>query len=1185
MYGGIEESGAIADKLWYFDSTAMTMGYTYSLRFEGVNRSTWNSTLFRQALFTEWEDGGFNCHPATTLYIEATKDEPGPPGGPQFMRVDISIDPWMVMNPENAQAIQHPDTGEWISPPCIPAYEYWYGGWSPIALWRDHWADAAPRLFNGTRMAGATLAADQLQGKRARTPSLVVDGDDTKVMLEDANEPGRTGEEFWMDAFAYNDLETCRSGNGNYCMRGHCQGSTAATAGTAAFNVRGEAVYCYRPTFACPTDYACAHPRNQHGHAMLPLQLGGQLPTLLIVGAEVSNIRSSAATLTTNIYAGFFTPTTVVFSKLRTGNSTGGTCEYVTNGETCPTARRDAAMAIMDNKGSSNGYLLLFGGVTGVGTTYTSPLLSYLKRSRQLPVTALNDLWYLDLEGLKQECLMQGTCTSVLPWKLIEVPGNRPSPRWGAAMSLDSFATLFVTGGATYDTTMGYSELDDLFVFRLRDAFFKKCSATGEGLRSAVAGVPATFYIQCQDAFGDPAAAANFRVEIAGPVSMSPKPVQIATGFFQCAFTAIKSGSGSTGYTVSIYVGRGSSDYQDLIAGEDPAPYDNIHQPYVVTENPMPFALTVAPGATSPAGSVAGGTSLSLITAGTIGSFVITARDSFENRRPGGDTINVLIVRWNVKTNAILDVNEAPETGTVTDNSDGSYSTTYSITRAGLYQMQIQFGSVFGAGSPFILDVKTSQAELSKTYVYGQLIQVQAGVSSLAFVQTRDKYGNNIRVELDPADADGPDEIEFELCKSIGTDSPELQLELNAPCKGGEAETSIGRRILYGVGSDGKTVRASTGEFNYGLYQIIFFPYIAAPYKPRIKHNRVYPSCYFDTMTDPGVDAVNECLNAMAVADSARRKLNEPTLTVVEERMARRALADSDGQVAAFAEPEMQVAAYDAPSTRSGPGWGRRAAKFLTDSDLNMNITSLFKTPNNDLQLSLIITVPIVCAILAFAAELALVAYAYYHRRKLTMQMKGEESEWESHQAQIGGKGEDFDAGGSEEGGDFMDVPLQARQVNFGKSSDPSQALLIEMAAAGRISRHELSAARAMVTSDNSRVLGALDAHERSVDRTAALLKKMVATADAPPPADAANGNGHGIGNGASPEARDVGFGGDLQADGAHSSRVAPLLSPPAGHVDSPPRESGGMLPGAIASPAAGLDSLSLAPSPGSVLM
>ena len=32
----------------YFDSTNMMMGFTYSLRFEGVNTSTWNSTVFRE---------------------------------------------------------------------------------------------------------------------------------------------------------------------------------------------------------------------------------------------------------------------------------------------------------------------------------------------------------------------------------------------------------------------------------------------------------------------------------------------------------------------------------------------------------------------------------------------------------------------------------------------------------------------------------------------------------------------------------------------------------------------------------------------------------------------------------------------------------------------------------------------------------------------------------------------------------------------------------------------------------------------------------------------------------------------------------------------------------------------------------------------------------------------------------
>ena len=73
-------------------------------------------------------------------------------------------------------------------------------------------------------------------------------------------------------------------------------------------------------------------------------------------------------------------------------------------------------------------------------------------------------------------------------------------------------------------------------MFRLHDACYKKCSATGEGLRSAVAGTPAVFYIQCQDAFGDPAGSANIRIDIAGPVVMSPSPIRVRDPFSLLGF-------------------------------------------------------------------------------------------------------------------------------------------------------------------------------------------------------------------------------------------------------------------------------------------------------------------------------------------------------------------------------------------------------------------------------------------------------------------------------------------------------------------------------------------------------------------------------------------------------------------------------------------------------------------------
>jgi len=44
-----------------------------------------------------------------------------------------------------------------------------------------------------------------------------------------------------------------------------------------------------------------------------------------------------------------------------------------------------------------------------------------------------------------------------------------------------------------------------------------------------------------------------------------------------------------------------------------------------------------------------------------------------------------------------------------------------------------------------------------------------------------------------------------------------------------------------------------TGEPWYGLYRIVFFPFVAKKYSPRAKHNSVYLSCYFDSASDPGL--------------------------------------------------------------------------------------------------------------------------------------------------------------------------------------------------------------------------------------------------------------------------------------------------------------------------------------------
>lgn len=129
-------------------------------------------------------------------------------------------------------------------------------------------------------------------------------------------------------------------------------------------------------------------------------------------------------------------------------------------------------------------------------------------------------------------------------------------------------------------------------------------------------------------------------------------------------------------------VGRGGEQYQDLISGVDADASNSVHEyrgydGQLGVTNPNPFALKVLPHSESPSdclglefchgqrseaaasghgllthgwfqvepgrtdatASLAQGDFFSLSTCGTISSFTVLARDSFLNRRPGGDSI------------------------------------------------------------------------------------------------------------------------------------------------------------------------------------------------------------------------------------------------------------------------------------------------------------------------------------------------------------------------------------------------------------------------------------------------------------------------------------------------------------------------------------------------------------------
>ena len=176
------------------------------------------------------------------------------------------------------------------------------------------------------------------------------------------------------------------------------------------------------------------------------------------------------------------------------------------------------AVAIMGNSGGQNGRLLVFGGIGGASASgaqsYQNGIKTYLDQSSTSRIKVFDDLWYLELQDLDAKCVSTGSCSQSL-WKLVDVPGAKPQNGLGAGVLLDPSDNLYITGGAGLQGSV-LSEGRDLFVFQLRDPFYKYCSATGSALTAGVAGVQSIVYLQCKDAFMEPADSASFAVKISG---------------------------------------------------------------------------------------------------------------------------------------------------------------------------------------------------------------------------------------------------------------------------------------------------------------------------------------------------------------------------------------------------------------------------------------------------------------------------------------------------------------------------------------------------------------------------------------------------------------------------------------------------------------------------------------------
>jgi len=363
---------------------------------------------------------------------------------------------------------------------------------------------------------------------------------------------------------------------------------------------------------ACGAGYTCSHPGPRHGHRTLRVSVQGQAEALLVFGGESGNFDQSPQ-LTNQVHIGTFSATALTFVNLPTSAGTDENPNIISSRPyphrywASPAPRRDSSIAIMGNTGSENGRLLVFGGFAAVSTSTKSAVYDYLER-QDYGVYAFNDLWYLDLSTLTVECARSAQCGTILNWYQVDVPGgsSRPLERWGAGIVLDPQDNLYVVGGTTYDsTTKTFGELSDTYLYQMRDPFYKYCAATGSGLRSAKAGVPAHFYIKCYDIFGLDPSTAKFKVDIEGDViaggaRINPTPFSLATpGLYKVEFTLLKVGA----YRITVSVGRGGNDFMEGISGIEPEStrYNDVFEFTVSPENPteaMVEDCTVVPGDT-----------------------------------------------------------------------------------------------------------------------------------------------------------------------------------------------------------------------------------------------------------------------------------------------------------------------------------------------------------------------------------------------------------------------------------------------------------------------------------------------------------------------------------------------------------------------------------------------------------
>lgn len=227
--------------------------------------------------------------------------------------------------------------------------------------------------------------------------------------------------------------------------------------------------------FDPPNVCTCGLPGPRHGFKMLNFLVEGQLPTVLMYGGETTNLdvskKGQYAFLTSDVHVISFGPAQATSLKIFANcppkyslykNLAGGKdptkwCGLSEDGFSdsktcCPVPRRDSSSAMFGNSATSNGKLIIYGGMAcpSTGCEAASPVKQFLAESASpyAPIS-LNDLWYLDMSSIDSTCVKEGACSyetyASMMWVQVEVPGTKPASRWGAGLMIDTLDQLYLT--------------------------------------------------------------------------------------------------------------------------------------------------------------------------------------------------------------------------------------------------------------------------------------------------------------------------------------------------------------------------------------------------------------------------------------------------------------------------------------------------------------------------------------------------------------------------------------------------------------------------------------------------------------------------------------------------------------------------------------------------------------------